>query len=369
LKVWFVAAIAVMQSLLLAAHLFIYSTLIAFLLPLSASAAHAMRDALLLLAFSFVPASLLGFNSGNRLVTLAYRVAAVWLGFLNFFFLAACRCRRTGGTRALMGVQAGRPLIAAVFFGLAVLAGIYGLANARCLCIRRISVELPELPESWRGRTALVVSDLHLGHVQGASFSRWIVRLAAGLKPDVIFIPGDLFDGGKGNAAALVEPFRALSPRFGSYFSTGNHDEFGHAALYAEVLTGVGIRVLANERVNLDGLEIAGVSHGDVGHPLQLRATLKSLCLGPGRASILLNHVPNHLAEAEEAGISLQLSGHTHCGQIFPFTLFTRSVFGRFTYGLQRQGALQVYTSSGAGTWGPPMRVGSSPEVVLLTFE
>jgi predicted MPP superfamily phosphohydrolase len=361
--------IALLQALLLAAHWFIYHTWIAFWEPLSLSAALALRAALLLLAFSFISASLLGFFYANRLVTLFYTIAAVWLGLLNFFFWAACLCWLTEYSLALAGLHAERPLVAAGFYGLAVAAGIYGLVNARWLRIRRVSVQLRGLPASWRGRTALVVSDMHLGHVHGPVFSRRIAGLAARLNPDVIFIPGDLFDGGKANAAALVEPFRALAPPLGSYFATGNHDEFGNAALYAEVLTSVGIRVLSNEKITLDGLEIAGVSNGDAGHPLQLRATLESLRLVPGRASILLNHVPSHLAEVEQAGIGLQLSGHTHGGQIFPFTYFTRRAFGRFTYGLQRFGTLEVYTSSGAGTWGPPMRAGSSPEIALLTFE
>jgi hypothetical protein len=112
-----------------------------------------------------------------------------------------------------------------------------------------------------------------------------------------------------------------------------------------------------------------GVSDGDSGYPIRLRATLESLHLVPGQASILLNHVPSRLSIVEQAGISLQLSGHTHGGQLFPFTWFTRYAFGRFIYGLQRFGSLQVYTSSGAGTWGPPMRVGTHSEIALLTFE
>jgi hypothetical protein len=127
--------------------------------------------------------------------------------------------------------------------------------------------------------------------------------------------------------------------------------------------------VLANEKVIVDGLTIVGVPYRDSTYPIRLRATLEALRLSPGQASILLNHVPNRLPIVEEAGISLQISGHTHGGQLFPFTWFTRRVFGKFTYGLQRFGALQVYTSSGAGTWGPPMRVGTHPEIVLLQFE
>jgi len=369
LRAWPVVGIATIQALLLAAHWFLYHTWISFWWPLSPLVLLALQAALWLLAFSFITAALLGFRFAGRLVTLLYRIAAVWLGLLNYFFWAACLCWLAAFALALLGLPANRPLIAAAFFSLALVVSVYGLVNARILHIRRIPVQLPGLPASWRGRTALVVSDLHLGHVHGASFSRRIAALATSLNPDIIFFPGDLFDGGKSDAVALAEPFRALAPPFGSYFSTGNHDEFGSAALYGKVLTGVGIRVLANEMVIVDGLQIAGVSYGDSGYPIRLRAILESLHLDRGKASILLNHAPSRLPIVEQAGISLQLSGHTHGGQILPYTWFTRRIFGNFTYGLQRFGALQVYTSSGAGTWGPPMRVGTYPEVALLTFE
>jgi predicted MPP superfamily phosphohydrolase len=358
-----------MQGFLLLVHWFIYRTWIVFWWPLSPLAALALRVAISILAFSFVAAALLGFFFANRPVRLLYRVASVWLGFLNFFFLAACLCRLTMLPLTLAGVHADKPLLAGLFYGLAVAVSLFGLVNTRFIRIRRTRIELDGLPASWRGRTALIASDLHLGHINGAAFCRRIVELAARLKPDIILIPGDLFDGGKADAATLAEPLRALAPPFGTYFSTGNHDEFGDTAHYAEVLTGLGIRVLVNEKVAIDGLEIAGVNYGDAGYPIRLRSILDGLGLKRGKASILLNHVPNRLPIVEKAGVSLQISGHTHRGQLIPFTWLTRRAFGKFTYGLQRFGALQVLTSSGAGSWGPPMRVGTSSEVVLLTFD
>jgi predicted MPP superfamily phosphohydrolase len=360
--------IALMQAFLLAAHGFIYYTCISFWPALSPMALLLLRTSLWLLAFTFAPAALLAFFHANRLVTLFYRLAAVWLGFLNYFFLAACFSWLASFALDLLGLHANMPFIAATFCGLAVAASFYGLVNARIFRIRRISVQLPGLPDAWRGRTALLLSDLHLGHMNGRSFSRRIVAMAMRLNPHIIFLPGDLFDGVRADAAALVEPFRALAPPFGSYFSTGNHDEFGNATHYAEILNRVGVRTLANEMILVDGLQIAGVSYGDSGSPIRLRAILESMHLIPGKASILLHHVPNRLPIVEQAGISLQLSGHTHSGQLFPFTFFTRRAFGKFTYGLQRFGGLQVYTSSGVGSWGPPMRVGTRPEVVLFTF-
>ncbi len=368
MKAWPVMGILLMQGLLLLAHWFIYHTWIAFWWPLGAPATLALRTVMLLLAFSFIAAALLGFYSARPLVRILYRGASVWLGFFNYFFWASCLCWLTAPVLRLAGARPERPLIAAVLFGLAAATGLYGLVNAFWIRIRRIPIELPGLPASWRGRTALVVSDLHLGHINGPGFSRRVAAMAAGLHPDIVLFPGDLFDGVKAGAEKLAAPLGQLAPPFGMYASTGNHDEFGDAARYAEALTRAGIRVLANEKVTVDGLDIVGVNYGDAGFPIRLRTTLESLRPAPGGASILLNHVPNRLSLVERAGIGLQLSGHTHGGQLFPFTWFTHRAFGKFTYGLHRFGALQVYTSSGAGSWGPPMRVGSHAEIVLLRF-
>ena len=199
--------------------------------------------------------------------------------------------------------------------------------------------------------------------------SRRIVDLAARIEPDIILIPGDFFDGARVDPARLAAPFSALSPPLGMYFVTGNHDEYGDLPHYLEALRAAGIRILKNERAIVDGLPILGVSYHESTHILHLRATLESLRPDAGQPCILLSHVPNRLPIAEQAGIALQLSGHTHGGQLFPFTWLTRRAFGKFTHGLHSFGTLKVYTSFGAGTWGPPMRVGTRPEVVVLQFE
>jgi predicted MPP superfamily phosphohydrolase len=373
MKAWPILGIGLMQAFLFLAHWFIYRTLLVFCGNLSPAQTLALGTALFLLAFSFIAAALLGYYFSNLPVRLIYKLAAVWLGFLNFFFFAACFCRLAALALLLStfapALPRYRPIIAGVFFSLAFIAGIYGLLNARWVRIRRVTVQLPNLPAAWRGRTALLLSDLHLGNVNGLGFCRRMVALATRLHPDIVFLPGDLFDGVHADPVRLIAPFNTLSPPFGIYFSSGNHEEYGGEANFTHVLSQAGIRVLVNEKVIVDGLQILGIPYADSHYPIHLRAILDALRPDPAQASILLNHAPHRLPIVEQAGVSLQLSGHTHGGQLIPFTWFTRYVFGRFTYGLHRFGALQVYTSSGAGTWGPPMRVGTHPEVVLLQFE
>jgi uncharacterized protein len=259
--------------------------------------------------------------------------------------------------------------LAAVCFGLGLLAGIGAIVNASWTRVVRVTVKLPNLPPAWRGRTAALVSDLHLGHVRNSGFLRRIVRKLSQLRPDVLFIPGDMYDGTAVDLSRLAKPWAKFFAPLGSYFITGNHEQFTSPGKYLDAVRQSGIRVLENEKIVLDGLQIVGVHYHDSTNVERFRSILRQVALDRNVASILLVHNPNHLPVAAEAGISLQLSGHTHRGQFFPFTAIVSRIYGKFAYGFNRFGDLAVYTSCGAGTWGPPMRLGSNPEIVLIQFE
>jgi hypothetical protein len=316
-----------------------------------------------------VAASLLAFRHSNFLVRIFYTLSAFWLGLVNFFFLAACACWVIYAVPLLLGARLERRPLAVAFFGLALLTGVYGAVNASWTRVKRITVRLPNLPESWRGRTAALVSDLHLGHVRNRGFVRHIVRMLARLRPDAVFLTGDLYDGTAVDLKRLTEPWTEFSAPLGSYFVTGKHEEFSSPTKYLEAVKQSGFRVLNSEKIILDGLQIVGVHYRDSMNVEKFRSILKQAVLDRGVASILLVHTPNRMAIAEEAGFSLQLCGHTHRGQFFPFTLVVSRIYGEYAYGLNRFGSLTVYTSCGAGTWGPPFRVGSNPEIVLIRFE
>jgi uncharacterized protein len=371
--------LTIVQSILFLSHWFVYESWKDFW----GATGPALPIAFAVLSITFLTASLLARRYSNALVRAYYTIAAVWLGFFSFAFLAACASWIVLGAATLIHVHLpSRDIaatlihvhlpsrdIAATLFGLAALASAYGLLNSARTRVTQVSVKLPNLPDNWRGRVAALVTDTHLGHVRGHRFATKIVTLLSRFAPDIILIGGDLYDGTAVNARRLAAPLEKLTPPLGTYFIAGNHEEFGPQAQYLAAVRDSGVRILNNEKVVVDGLQLVGVHHRDSVHPERFRAILRRAALDPDRASILLTHEPRHLPIAAEAKIGLQLSGHTHAGQFFPFTWFTSRIYGPFVYGLKRLGDLFVYTSCGAGTWGPPMRVGTAPEIVLINFE
>lgn len=220
-----------------------------------------------------------------------------------------------------------------------------------------------------RGRKAALISDVHLGHVRNGGFLRRMVKKILNEEPDAIFIAGDLYDGTAIDAERAAEPLNGLTAPHGVYFVAGNHEQFGDDGMYLRAIAAAGVRVLSNEKVEADGLQIIGVPYRNATQGGHLASALDSVRLDRDRASILLTHAPDYPEIAEAAGISLQLSGHTHVGQFIPWTWMAHRIYRQFVYGLSRIGKMQVFTSSGAGTWGPPLRLGSNPEIVMLEFQ
>jgi predicted MPP superfamily phosphohydrolase len=374
----FVVFLTIFQTVLIAAHGLLFLTWVYFWAPHMEGDANAydfsplshwrLLIALAILSVSFLATSLIGFKLTNVVLRFVYRITAVWLGFVNYAFVSSVLCWLVYLAVRLVGARIERHDFALGFLGLAVAVTTYGVINGEWTRVKRITVKLVRLPESWRGRKAVLVSDVHLGNYRTFGFIRRVVRMVVALRPDVVFIAGDLYDGTPADLARLAEPLRAVKPPLGVFFVEGNHEEFSDHIKYLNAVAATGVRVLNNERVIVDGLQIVGVTYRDATHGEHFRRTLRRTGFDRGQASILLTHAPDRVQVSAEEGISLQLSGHTHHGQFWPWTLAAERMYGKFVYGLQSLGEMQVYTSTGAGTWGPPLRVGSSPEIVAIEF-
>jgi len=321
------------------------------------------------LTIGFVATTILSMRFMNPLLQLCYRICAVWLGVLSHLFCAAVFAWILHLFFGLLDLPGQPALIAKFLFATALVVSAYGLLNAAVIRVTSVTVRLSNLPPAWEGQTTALVTDLHLGNVRGAGFVRRVVRRLNQLQPEAVFLSGDMFDGTLVDYSEVTAPWRELQTRHGAFFVTGNHEEFRNRNGYLSALEKHGIRVLNNELVQIDDLQVVGVHDGEAGDPQGYRKILQRVGLNGTRPSILLAHQPGHLKIAAEVGVSLQLSGHTHGGQVWPWTLVGKLVHGRFNHGLHRFGSLQVLTSSGVGTWGPPMRLGTKSEIVLVTLE
>jgi len=364
----FVLFVSIVQSILFLGHWFLYRTLVRFLGVAVPAKLLTLRVVLGLLSVSLVLTSFLAFRYSNFLVRCLYTTAASWLGIFYLFILASILCWIFYGLAKLFHLPLDQKILIEVLIGLALVASLYGFINAGTVRITRISIQLRHLPDYWRDKTAVWVSDTHLGQVRNYGFARQIAAEVKNLHPDIVFIGGDLYDGVAVDLNKTIEPFSKISAPFGTYFITGNHEEFFDNTPYLQAVRHAGIHVLYNEKVELDGLQIIGVDYRDSRREKDFRTILQRMRIDPHQPSILLKHTPLHLQVAREQGISLQLSGHTHQGQVFLFRFITSKVYGGYDYGLKWFGDLLVYTSSGAGTWGPPMRIDTKPEIVVITF-
>ncbi len=361
-----VGFVTVVQTVLFLTHFLLYETW-TYLTP--ADSKLWLQVTLGLLSISFIAASVLAYRYTNPLLRTFYRAAAVWLGLLTFLFVAALAAWIVYGVAQLTGAHVAFHRVVEWLFATAVVVGMAGIVNANWTRVTHATIRLANLPEAWRGRKAALISDLHLGHVRNGNFLRRMVSLILSEGPDAIFIAGDLYDGTYIDAQKAAAPLSKLSAPQGVYFVAGNHEQFRDEDKYVHAVKAAGVRVLHNEKIEADGLQIVGVPYRNALRAEHLASVLQRVKLDRERASILLLHAPHHPEVAEAAGVSLQLSGHTHLGQFIPWSWFARKIYRQLVYGLSRIGKMQIFTSSGAGTWGPPLRLGSNPEIVMLQFE
>ncbi|MEV6032752.1 metallophosphoesterase [Nonomuraea sp. NPDC052116] len=238
--------------------------------------------------------------------------------------------------------------------------------------IERVKVALPKLDSRLSGLRFAVVSDIHLGPLTGRGHTERIVRMINGLEADVVAIVGDLVDGSVAQLGPLAQPLKSLESRYGAYFVTGNHEYFAPSGPleWIEELDQLGVRSLRNERVEIRHqgavLDLAGVN--DLNGASAGDGPDFDKALGgrdAGRSTVLLAHQPVQVGQAARHGVDLQLSGHTHGGQIAPFNLVV-GLQQPVISGLATVDGVQVYVTRGAGFWGPPVRVGAPPEITLL---
>ncbi|MET9461783.1 metallophosphoesterase [Streptomyces canus] len=242
--------------------------------------------------------------------------------------------------------------------------GTYGVLRGPR--VKRVTVPLAKLPRAAHGYRIAVVSDIHLSPVLGRGFAQKVVDTINSTRPDLIAVVGDLVDGSVKDLGPAAAPLAQLEARHGSFFVTGNHEYFSGAEQWVEEVRRLGLRPLENDRTELAWFDLAGVN--DIAGESEGQGPDFAKALGDrdtARACVLLAHQPVQIHDAVDHGVDLQLSGHTHGGQLWPGNLLAEAA-NPTVAGLERYGDTQLYVSRGAGAWGPPTRVGAPSDITVI---
>ena len=377
-------------SVLLGSHLFLYYSIVQFFGITEVATKMYLIIALALLSSSFFISAALVKTHENAITSVMYTLASIWVGVLTNLTMVAAAL----WGMYIIGKVFGLPF--SIFYmslsltiASLIVSGM-GVYNAFHPEIKHIEVALKNLPEKWKEKTIVQLSDVHLGVINRKGFLEKVVEKTNSLNPEIVLITGDLFDGMDGALEGFVEGLKNFKTKKGVYFVNGNHEKYLHNEP-DEIIKRAGIKVLNNEITEIDGLQLIGVDYPIPGSVSDGEALLNGPDYTPEKPSILLYHTPTDVSQkhedhssqqwrdyfhpltnftfAKKKKIDLQLSGHTHAGQLFPFNLIARIIWGKYYYGLSKVGDFTIYTSSGTGTWGPPMRTWAEAEIVAITLK
>lgn len=376
---WFGFAIffSVVTSLYGGAHYYLYSWVVRVAEPPKGERRILLYLFIFLVA-SFPSSKILGRQDFNAFIYLLTLIASVWMGLAFYFFLLALgsdlviiffkMIRFKPKVFAEQSLFYNRALVACIAGSVFIIGG-FALQEARNLGVTRLEIPLRELPPELDGFSVVQVSDVHYGMLTGNKELSKIVDRVNALHPDIVVITGDLVDESVSHMEEMKVPLSRLKSRHGILAITGNHEYYAGVERAVAIMEGANIRVLRNAvQVLPGGLQILGIDdptgYRRMGESVPDFDRLISR-LDLQKPCILLYHQPILFEKAASRGIGLQLSGHTHGGQLFPIRYISKMIYP-LTPGLHQSGDSYLYVSWGAGTWGPPMRLKCPPELVYI---
>jgi len=363
------------------AHVFLYFSTINFFSITNHPAKIIIFVIYCVLAISFFGAAALAHWSNGWFSKMIYFSASVWLGWFIYLVLISLVVWLLIIVFKMFNIDTKLIFGIITFISSLIIIG-YGVWQAFHPIVTNVNVAFSNLPKAWETKTIVQLSDVHLGRINGVGFAEKIVAQVNDLQPDVIVITGDLFDGMGSNVVEFLPTLNKLTAPDGVYFVTGNHEGYLGEDKIISQLKNTNITVLDNRAIDLAGVQLVGVSYSHISTIDQL------INYDPAKINILLYHEPVTLKQSrtennqyntylspntsfatqKQLGIDLQLSGHTHAGQFFPFNLFAQKIYHGLAYGLFQDDTFHLYVTSGTGTWGPPLRIGTRSEIVVLHF-
>lgn len=373
-------------------HYFLYFSWCRFF-QIQAAARRYLFWCVFFLSITFIVSSIFMHYSNNPFTRIYYLASGIWMGLMSFLLFATLIVWTVKA--GLWGLPHDLPSkfiiqgLSGILYGLAI--GYTGFCHYQfyAIKIKSLSVQIQNLPQHWQGKKIVHLSDLHLGGTKHLKFLKKVVNLTNKVNPDLILITGDLFDGATNSHQDYVPELNRFKAKHGTFFTSGNHEIYSGIEMSRKAITDSNIILLDNRAVVIEGLQILGISYPEIkkttsfdfNDPDRFTKHLPTILLYHTPTSIKVNgenlaavQSSDYLApdtdfsHAAHQNISLQLSGHTHAGQFFPFTWIAGSVFKKRHYGLHKMDDFHIHISSGTGSWGPPLRSGYLSEIGVITL-
>lgn len=298
-----------------------------------------------------------------------YLLAGFWIGLFVNLCLMAVVVAAIKYAGIFFNFHLPDAYIKLIFFGGGFLISLIGVYRVVVPQITEYEVQIKDLPDAWDNKVIVQLSDVHLGPVYRKNFFYRLIDRVNELQPEAVFVTGDLFDGMESEFGWMNHPFARLKAPKGIYYSFGNHDLYLGFNRVVDLLQENPVTILDNKMVMVDGLQIIGINYSFNSDFDLEAAILKQVNYSRSKPSILMLHAPKNIDLAKKAGIDLQLSGHTHDGQLWPFNLIVKWSHQGYGYGLFHDEDFSLVVNSGAGSWGPAMRTAARSEIVKITLK
>ena len=354
--------------MLVSGHAGLWYSLIHFFGITSVMVKQILAIVLGVLSFSFIIGILLVHWHETVFTSKLYLFSGVWLGSSWYIALATGTTWLFYWLGKWTSTEMPLGIIASILMALAIAYSIYGIANAWSPKIISRDIQLNNLPAEWQNKKIVHLSDIHLGTIHTKKYMQRIVKKTNELNPDLVVITGDLFDGAGQRFNHRAEPINDIDAPLGVYIITGNHETYISLENSLKAVSETKAQMLRDELVEIDGVQIVGIDYPMYGEEHDIEDILNKI--DKNKPSIVLYHEPKEgiWRQVKEAGGDLFLSGHTHKGQMWPFSNITKMMYGDQHHGLSKVDDMYINTSAGVGTWGPAMRTGSSSEIIVLNL-
>lgn len=306
----------------------------------------------------------------NFLSSAVYTGSSFWLGFLFWLFLVVVLFSLAGFIAGFHNFYF--KIAFFVSFISIVLLNVYGLLNGFYPKVEKINISIENLPDSWNGKRALFFADTHYGNLHTEKSAKRLAKLINENKPEIVFISGDFFDGPMKDFDIFTSEFANLKIPKGIYFVNGNHEDYAGKEKTNKSLIQNGFNIIDQQIVVLDGLQIIGIPYTTSSDSEIDKESTKNVFtmnqFDPSLPSVVLKHVPVGVESLLEFKPDFVFFGHTHKGQMWPFSILVKKIYKEHYYGLIQKDSTLFYTTSGVGGWGPPQRIGTKSEVLEVRF-